>query len=144
MRPILTAASVLVLLSSCALAPDSGSSDIAPSAAVIAAADHPISGVFRLQVRGSGRRDGYLYLNSESDYRDQRCLTIAIPDTIATALAIKLGGDPAAVLAGKVIRVKGEARRVKIGMFEHDGTPMKEYYYQTHVRINDAAQIEIL
>jgi len=132
------------LVSSCALAPQSSSGDIQPSDAVIAAADHPITGVFRLQVRGAGRRDRRLYLNSESDYRDQRCLTVAIPEEIAAKLAAKLGGDPAVILKGRVIRVKGEARRVTIRLFEHDGTPMKEYYFQTHVQIEDIDQIEVL
>jgi len=136
--------SLSVLMSSCASGPSSLTADIPPSAAVISAAEHPITGVFRLQVRGAGRRDGRLYLNSETDYRDQRCLTIAIPDEIAELLAARLGGDPALVLMGKVIRVKGEARRVTIGFFEHDGTPTKEYYFQTHVLIENADQIEVL
>lgn len=144
MRYSVFALSLSVFVASCALAPQSSSGDIEPSAAVIAAADHPITGVFRLQVRGAGRRDQRLFLNSESDYRDQRCLTVAIPDAIAAKLAAKLGGDPAVLLKGKVIRVKGEAKRVTIHLFEHDGTPMKEYYFQTHVRIGDIDQIEVL
>lgn len=127
-----------------AFAPTASSHDIQPRAAVIAAADHPISGVFRLQVRGAGRQDRRLFLNSESDYRDPRCLTIAIPGDVAEALGATLGGDPVVILKGKTIRVNGRAERVMIRFSENAAAPPNAYYFQTHVRIEDISQIEVL
>ena len=115
-----------------------------PAQAVVAAAEQPISGTFRLQVRGSGKRDRRLYLNSEEDYRDQRCLTISIPDQIAAILAFKLGGDPTILLKGKTIRVRGTAERVTVWFINNDGTRSDNYYFQTHVGVSDATQIELL
>jgi hypothetical protein len=132
------------LLAACS--PDSRQSaaDIPPSAAVIGAGEHPLRGTFRLQVRGAGRRDGQLYLNSEADYRDQRCLTVAIPDPITAELARVLGGDPAVILKDRTIRVSGVARKVKIIFVEKDGAPSDSYYFQTHVDVTNASQIEVL
>lgn len=132
------------LLASCSSVPQRSVTDVLPSDAVIAAAEAPLSGTFRLQMRGTGRRDGRLYLNSEQDYRDQRCLTISIPDRVAADLAKALGGDPAVVLMGRTIRVSGVAQRVKILFIGQDGSISDRYYFQTHVLVSDAAQIELL
>lgn len=128
---------------SCATPPTSSSVDIEPGAAVLAAAQQPIRGTFRLEVRGSGRRGGRLYLNSEQDYRDQRCLTISIPNSVAAKLAERLGADPETALYGRTIRVHGVAQRVKIWFVESNGDRSDSYYYQTHVRVEQADQIQV-
>src|SRR5687768_8168558 len=103
-----------VLLAGCATTSPSSSSDIFPAQAVIAAAERPISGTFMMNVKGSGRQDDRLFLNSEADYRDQRCLTIQVPKDVATELQAKLAGAPAVILKGRKIRVSGTAQRVQI------------------------------
>lgn len=117
--------------------------DLTAEEAVSVAAERPISGTFAFEVRGAGRRDERLYLNSEVDYRDWKCLTISVPDRIAEQLATKLGGDPAVVLRGKRIRVTGTAARVKIIFVGNEGNPTGAFYYQTHVRVVNLAQIEV-
>ena len=107
-----------------------------------AAAPRGVSGVFALRVQATGSQDGFTYLNSELDYRDQRNLTIAITPSAAQQLEEKLGAPPIAALKGKLILVSGVAVRTKI-VFLADGKPTDKYYYQTHVRVTDAKQIEL-
>lgn len=148
MRLTLTLSVFAVLLSGCATtrqAPPPEVRDITPVEAIMAAASQPegITGVFRLEVRGAGRQDNWLYLNSEADYRDQRCLTIAIPQSAARELEVLLLGDPADLLKGRTIRVTGTAKRVTI-WFLANGVKTSSYYYQTQVIIRDLTQIEIV
>ena len=58
-----------------------------------------------------------MYLNSETDYRDQRNLTIAITPAAAGALAARLGAPPAVALEGRRIVVVGVAGLVKFVFF---------------------------
>ena len=110
--------------------------------ATILTAEGGVAGTFVLQVRATGTDDGRVYLNSETDYRDQRNLTIAITPAAAGALTARLGAPPAAALAGQRIVVDGVATRVRID-FTVDGHPSGKYYYQTQVQVTDAAQIRV-
>jgi hypothetical protein len=119
---------------------------IAPAEAIrlaAAAAPDGIKGIFELTVQAVGRADGNIYLNSGSDYRDQRCLTIAVLPVAADDFRSRFGNEADATLKGRVIRVRGEARRVKIS-FTVNGQVTDKYYYQTHVNVSDAWQIELL
>jgi hypothetical protein len=119
---------------------------VTPRQAIERAADAApagVDGTFTLQVRAVGVQDGILYLNSERDYRDQRNLSIDIPPSVAAALLAKYGSPPMTFLMGKHIAVTGQARRVTI-WFQCDGKATDKYYYQTHVELHDASQIEIL
>lgn len=119
---------------------------ITPRQAVEKAADAApaaVKGVFDMQVRSSGEQDGYLYLNSEEDYRDQRNLTVAIRPGLDVALQTRFGAAPATYFKGKHIRVTGVAQRVKIWFF-CQGKQTEKYYYQTHVELEDAGQIKIV
>jgi len=122
------------------------SQPITPIQAILAAASaapNVVKGVFVLEVRATGRQDGNIYLNSELDYRDQRNLTIAIFPDAAPELRRKFSNDVDVALKGKRIRVSGVAQRVKIGFFEN-GEFTGKYYYQTHVDVTAANQIEVL
>jgi hypothetical protein len=118
--------------------------EITPTQAILAAAERPagISGIFEMEVRGGGRQNDWLYLNSEADYRDQRCLTIAIPPTVAPEVERQIGGDPVVELRGKTIRVRGTAKRTTI-WFISNGVRTDKYYYQTHVLVTDPAQVAV-
>ncbi|HEX5305829.1 MAG TPA: hypothetical protein VFW82_07080 [Dyella sp.] len=140
---------LLVPLAGCAtdprITPDARWID--PSQAVqlaAAAAPRGVSGVFALTVQNAARPGpGPLYLNSERDYRDQRDLTVVVLPEAAKALAERLHDDPERELRGRRILVAGQARRVRID-FVADGRPTGKYYYQTHVVVTDAAQIQLL
>lgn len=123
-----------------------GQEVITPRQAIEMAADAApatVPGKFVLTVRATGREDDRIFLNSETDYRDQRNLTIVIPPLVSAMIVKKFGTPPDVYFAGKKITVTGEARRVKI-VFTCSGLPTEKYYYQTHVELTDADDIEIV
>lgn len=148
MKSILISAAACAALGGCAavrpcIPPAAGI--IAPAEAVqLAAASAPagIPGTFELLVQATGRQDGNLYLNSETDYRDQRNLSIAVRPAAIRTLAAQLGQDPAVALQGKRLRIMGQAVRVPIYFAANERTTEK-YYYQTHVDVTDATQIQV-
>lgn len=118
---------------------------ITPRQAIEKAADAAplgVDGTFDMLIRGSGHQDGYTYLNSEDDYRDQRNLTVAIPPGVASALKALYGEAPETYFKGKHIQVSGQAMRVKILFFCSCGESDK-YYYQTHVALTDPNQLQV-
>lgn len=142
----MTAVLAAVLLVGCATGATSDDQArwLQPSQAIQLAADaapRGVSGVFSMQIHAVGFQDGVTYLNSETDYRDQRNLTIALSQAAARQVEARLG-VPVEALEGKRIVVRGAARRVQIN-FTSDGLPTGKYYYQTHVRVTDAAQIQL-
>lgn len=119
---------------------------IAPAEAirrVQASAPVGAPGVFVIHVQASGLVDGTLYLNSEPNYRDQRNVSVAISSGAASSLADTLGADPQIALKGKKMLVTGVARQVTI-MIHKPGQPPGAFYYQTHIVVTDADQIEVI
>lgn len=118
---------------------------LSPRDAIFAAAerapDKGLSGIFRFRVRAVGHDRGRVFINSETDYRDQRNLTISVSPDAARAIS-KLVGETNLedVLIGKEVIIRGTARRTRID-FISGGRPTGKYYYQTHVIVNDVAQI---
>jgi hypothetical protein len=106
------------------------------------AAPSGVPGVFAVQVQATGTRGDFTYLNSQPDYRDQRNLTIAIAPAAARQLEAELGSHPRVALRGKRILVDGVAERTRIHFFA-DGKRTEKFYYQTHVRVTDPAQITV-
>ena len=117
----------------------------AVAAVVIAANRAPrgTPGVFVMMVQASGHLDGDVFLNSENDYRDQRNLTVRILPNAQADLRKKYGEDLEAAFKGKVIEVMGAITRTKI-MFRANGVDTGQYYYQTHIVVNLADQIQLL
>lgn len=116
-----------------------------PVEAIQRAADDPVNGVtgvFEFTVQGATRL-GYVFLNSEKDYRDQRCLTVRLSRGNAATIGRDLGFSLHKGLIGKRIRVTGTARRVRIDISE-SGSPTGLYYYQTHIYVDDPGQIQVL
>lgn len=105
-----------------------------------------LPGVFGLAVQGSGRgrgrEEGYVFLNSETDYRDPRSVTVRFTPDAATAYRARHGTDPDTALAGKTILVYGFARQVRIDFVRY-GMPSGKYYYQTHIIVTDPDQVSI-
>ncbi|MEG3083389.1 hypothetical protein U1707_07020 [Sphingomonas sp. PB2P12] len=97
-------------------------------------------GIFAMTVRASGRQGARLYLNSETDYRDPRNLSVEVWPVAQAELESRLGAPAETALQGRTIRVDGEARRVRID-FTTDGRPTGKYYYQTHVVIERGEQL---
>ena len=119
---------------------------LVPSEAIEKAADaapHGVVAVYDMPVRRAEFDRGTLYLNSESDYRDQRNLTISIPARAMQRLRNAYGKDLESRLKGQRILVLGKARRVRID-FTTNGRPTGKYYYQTHVLLTDPGQLKII
>ena len=151
---IIVASLLVALATGCASSsPTSKSSRwIDPSQAVQLAAASPragVTGVFAMTVKATGKTSRVptspvmLHLNSELDYRDQRNLSIAVAPAAAEELAARLGSPPETALKGKQILVTGTARRTRI-VFISEGKPTDNYYYQTHVAVTTASQIQVL
>jgi hypothetical protein len=135
----------MMVLAAWGNAVDGGGEPIAPMQAVFLAADaapKAVPGTFRLRIQSAGRQDGNIYLDSEKDYRDQRNLCVAVFPEAAKEFRAKYGDDPDKLLVGKSILVRGQAVRVRID-FTYDGEVTGKYYYQTHVDVTSADQIEI-
>ena len=136
----------IALATGCATVPQPETTSwIDPGQAVLRAAAAPrlgVTGVFALTVKATGRTDR-VHLNSERDYRDPRNLSVAVMPGAAAELQALLKSPPEVALRGKRILVAGTARRVRID-FIVDDKPSGKYYYQTHVRVTDASQIQVL
>ncbi|MDN4051554.1 hypothetical protein QPK32_00460 [Massilia sp. YIM B02763] len=107
-------------------------------------APQPVFATVALQVRAVGNQHDVTYLNSESDYRDQRNVSIAISPAARRKVEAVFGGDLSKVATGKHILVKGRAQRVTIWFFDNNGQRSDKYYYQTQILVSDPAQIQII
>lgn len=118
---------------------------LTPVEAVIAAAGASgagVRGVFAMQVRRAEQVGPRYFLNSEADYRDQRTLSVAIQPWVLPELRARFGGGLRRAFLGKDVRVFGYARRERID-FTINGHRTGKYYFQTHVAVTDARQIEV-
>lgn len=117
-----------------------------PRQAVFAAADAApagVAGVFTMRVARTGRAGGRVYLNSESDYRDQRNLTINIDPVAAAQVFRRFRSDAGRFFRHKLVSVTGVARRVRIDFLDNRHRRTGRYYYQTHVMVTDVSQISV-
>jgi len=102
-----------------------------------------VAGMFDMPVAEVGQQNGLFYLNSEADYRDRNCLTVAL--TPAAMLQLVGTNDLDRVrkrLRGHRVIVRGVAQRQRID-FTSDGKPSGKFYYQIHVRVSAASQIRV-
>jgi len=104
-----------------------------------------VSGKFLMDVQAVGESKDTIFLNSEEDYRDRNCLTIAVHKSAMDQI-LKSGGYTSAEEAfrGKQIVVSGTARKLRVDFIDNDRKPTGKYYYQIHVRVRDAKQIDIV
>ncbi len=118
-----------------------------PLEAIVGAAANPeigLAGTFRMTVLASGADSQSGFLNSELDFRDQRCLTVEIPGPLMQPLADLVGENPLTYYRGKTIEVDGIAKRVTIRVFDHNGDPTSIYYFQSQVELTDVSRIKVI
>jgi len=123
-----------------------GAVKLSPQEAVMKAAEAApdvVPGVFEFTVRRAERAGSNLFVGSEKDYRDQRCLSLRLSPIASAKLRERLGMDPAKALMGHRLLVVGAAQRVRIDFIEN-GRPSGKYYYQTQVPVVTADQIDVL
>ena len=105
-----------------------------------AAAQAPagVPGIVQFRVRAVGRSADAVYLNSETDYRDPRNLTVTV-----RGLALHWAEDAygkAETFKGKEIIANGVVRRVRID-FAQGGKPTGFYYFQFHLPVTDPGRL---
>ncbi|MBS0481956.1 MAG: hypothetical protein JSR96_07320 [Proteobacteria bacterium] len=94
-----------------------------------------VAGEFELTVRAVGQQHGIIFLNSETDYLDRNCLTIALPLALAHQIFGTTDLDQLRRrLPGKSAVFGGVARQVRIDLTDA-GRPTGKCYYQVHVNI---------
>ncbi|MEZ5816386.1 MAG: toll/interleukin-1 receptor domain-containing protein [Hyphomicrobiaceae bacterium] len=121
---------------------DAGLEAVAAVAAA-AASETGVSGPFRMVVRSTGEEPDTLWLCSEADYRDPRCLSVAIRGAARQALVAKHGRGFGDAYQGRTIVVDGVARKQRID-FISGGKPTGHYYFQTHVDVDDPGLIRLM
>ncbi|MCF6301234.1 MAG: hypothetical protein L3J52_08990 [Proteobacteria bacterium] len=102
-----------------------------------------VKGVFELTVRASGKDSKWGYLNSNLNYRTKYNLTIVLSKHIRKRLAKKYGQDPLEYFIGKTIRVKGEAKKIKIYKIVNKKRT-NLVYFQSHVILESLRMIEVV
>jgi len=140
--------SYVFMLSACqTVATEKSSPNISSVMNLIAAseanASKGITGTFQFFIKASGISNGFIYLNTELDYRDRRSLSISISPNIVEALTNKYGAAPEVFFINKIIEVKGKAKRQTI-YFSAKGVNKRKYYFQTHVVVSSIDDIKVL
>lgn len=102
-----------------------------------------VKGTFELSIKGAGRQQGVVYLNTEHDYRDRRNISVAIHPNVIKAFTSRYGTSPDEYFIDKTIEVTGKSKRVTI-YFISNGKKTDKYYFQTHIRVTSVDQIKVL
>lgn len=106
-------------------------------------APNGLEGQYVLRIKAVGSQGSYVYLNTEHDYRDQRAVTVTLLPEVVNQLTTKYGLTPQEFFVDKSISVEGEARRTRVD-FISQGKRTDKYYYQTHIRVTDMSQINVV
>jgi hypothetical protein len=96
-----------------------------------------------MTVNAIGADDANYYVNSETDYRDQRNLTLRLPRNRVAAVLEHLHVDALEKLRGHRIDFEAIAQRTRID-FSAGGQPTGKYYYQTQATLTALDRIEDL
>ncbi|GEA09259.1 hypothetical protein KUL42_40200 [Alteromonas sp. KUL42] len=138
---------LILALAGCASTTSNTTTPLSDTMEIIKAAANSapkgVPGRYTLQIVATGSQGQYVYLNTEKDYRDQRAITVALHPKAIAQLSAKYGMSPQEYFVDKTIVVNGKAQRVKIA-FLSEGKPTDKYYYQTHIRLMDISQIEVV
>jgi hypothetical protein len=121
---------------------------VTPETAVMTAAEKDRNGYkarFGMTVRATGESRGWLFLNSQDDYRDPRNLSVKLSKRAQYSLQEQLRIDDLdSFFKGKTIVVDGVARATKIRIYDDKRQWTGEHYFQTQIRVDRAGQIGIV
>lgn len=139
---------IVLALSGCSSTPNQTySADIASIMKLIAETEDKapkgVEGTFKFHIKASGQQNGFIYLNTEDDYRDRRSITVAIHPKLIKSFEKKYGESPLTFFLGKTIEATGEIKQQKIH-FVAQGRLTEKYYFQTHFRVKYLAQIKVV
>lgn len=104
---------------------------------------HFVRGTFNIPIKATGSQNGRVFLNSNLDYREPTNLTVSLdPETIENFTKI-YNSSPELYFKNKTVEVTGKVQRVRIYQYSN-GKRTKKYYYQTHIRVSDVKQINVV
>ena len=137
--------SLFIALSGCATTQKSFASKqglTARDAIELSERDAPnrVPGIFSLSIKASGETSRYVYLNTESDYRDRRNVSVVLLPEFQKAFVQKYGKKAEVMLMDKNILVNSYAKRIKI-YFYSNGERTEKYYFQTHIPVKSLKQV---
>lgn len=133
----------LIYLSSCSYIGSQSAGNLTPLQAIKLTSEsesNTASGSFEFKVKSVDQYQRMMFLNSESDSKDQRNITVAIRPNAISQLAEINDGEAGEWFMNKKIRVIGEAQRQKIWVL-HRNLNTGQYYYQTKIYVKSAEQI---
>lgn len=108
-------------------------------------APNGVEGTFGMQVRNFGHAgNGFVFLNSEQNYREQTNISVRIQPAVAQYLQRNHGDNWLQEILGQDIEVEGVAVRHEIYFNDSVRGRTDSYYYQTHVEVTHPDQITIL
>jgi hypothetical protein len=130
---------VVPLLSGCAgsaVAPDATA-----HAVVLVPGTHPD---LAFVVKNVGNAGGTMFLNSIDDYRDARCITVAIKPSVLAQLKARYGNNLESSFRGRRVYVHGA--RVDLIAIEYQAPPMivKPIAYRTQLTVAKPEQIDLI
>ncbi|NMP01483.1 hypothetical protein HHE94_01920 [Pseudoalteromonas arctica] len=102
-----------------------------------------VAGTYQFHIKAAGAQGSWLYLNTETDYRDRRSITVSIQPNVVAELQSKYGQPADTFFIDKTIEVTGEAKRVTID-FMSRGRATNKYYYQTHIAVSSIKQLRVI
>jgi hypothetical protein len=136
---VLAASAVVLLLSGCAT-PDASTGATA-HAALLVPGSRPD---FAFIVQQVGNAAGTMYLNSIEDYRDARCITVAIKPSVVKQLKERYGEDLETAFRGHRVYVHGA--KVELVSIEYQAPPLivKPIAYRTQVTLTKPGEIDLI
>lgn len=91
---------------------------------------------------GKDLEAGIVFLNSEPDYRNLNSLNVTLSPEVVRKLVLERKIDPIQGFLHHTIRVTGTAKRVQIAILQ--GSYAGSFYYQTHLEVTNADNIQLL
>lgn len=102
-----------------------------------------VRGTFQIPIKATGSQSGFVYLNSNVDYREPTNITLALAPSTIKAFTKTYNLSPDLYFKNKVVEVRGQVERIKIYKYKN-GKRTKKYYFQTHIRVTSIDQIRVL
>ncbi|MGZ5199134.1 MAG: hypothetical protein ACXWC4_05125 [Telluria sp.] len=135
----LAAIAVVLLLSGCAT-PEASTEPTNRSVLLVPGTRPDLA--FKVETMGTAA--GTLYLNSIRDYRDARCITVAIKPSVVRQLQARYGENLETAFSGHRVYVHGA--KVDLIAIEYQAPPLivKPIAYRTQITIARAEQIDLI
>ncbi|WP_100658750.1 hypothetical protein [Alteromonas flava] len=104
-----------------------------------------IAGEYLLTIQTADKQGAFVYLNTKADLREPDNITVTIPPALVAVFEAQLGAPLEQFMLGKTIAVTGKAKRVLTSAQQSsDVASGAKYYYQTHIRIKQAEELQIV